>query len=67
MLMALAKILRARQQDGELSIDHLMCCGVGACFACVVKVKADTPEGWQYARACTDGPVFKLKDVYVEQ
>ena len=67
MLMALAKILRARQQDGELSIDHLMCCGVGACFACVVKVKADTQEGWQYARACTDGPVFKLKDVYVEQ
>ena len=66
MLMALAKILNARNQKGELSIDHLMCCGVGACFACVVKVKADTPEGWQYARACTDGPVFNLDTVYVE-
>ena len=43
-----------------------MCCGVGACFACVVKVKSDTPEGWSYARACTDGPVFDLDDVYVE-
>ena len=51
---------------GELSIDHLMCCGVGACFACVVKIKADTPEGWTYARACVDGPVFNLDSVYVE-
>lgn len=66
MLMALAKLLRAKGQPGELSIDHLMCCGVGACFACVVKVKADTPEGWTYARACTDGPVFNLDSIYVE-
>lgn len=66
MLMALARILRKRGAAGELSIDHLMCCGVGACFACVVKVKSDTPEGWSYARACTDGPVFDLDDVYVE-
>lgn len=66
MLMALAKILNARNLPGELSIDHLMCCGVGACFACVVKMKADTPEGWTYARACSDGPVFNLNQVYVE-
>ncbi len=66
MLMALARILQSRGETGELSIDHLMCCGVGACFACVVKVKSDTPEGWSYARACSDGPVFKLEDVYTE-
>ncbi len=66
MLMALARILKERGLDGELSIDHLMCCGVGACFACVVKVRAETPEGWAYARACTDGPVFKLEQVYTE-
>lgn len=67
MLMALAKKLRALDLQGELSIDHLMCCGVGACFGCVVKVNApDTPEKWRYARACADGPVFNLRDVYVE-
>ena len=66
MLMALAKLLRAHHQPGELSIDHLMYCGIGACFACVVKVKADTPTGWTYARACADGPVFNLDSVYVE-
>jgi len=67
MLMALTKLLRAKKKRGEMSIDHLMCCGVGACFACVVKMKADTPEGWIYARACTDGPVFNLDSIYVEE
>ncbi len=66
MLMALARMLTSAGQPGEISIDHLMCCGIGACFACVVKVKANTPEGWQYARACADGPVFKLENVYTE-
>lgn len=66
MLMALAKILNEHGQKGELSIDHLMCCGVGACFSCVVKIKAATATGWQYARACTEGPVFNLDSVYVE-
>ncbi|MDD5698814.1 MAG: dihydroorotate dehydrogenase electron transfer subunit, partial [Victivallaceae bacterium] len=37
MLLALAKLLQETgYPDGELSLDHLMCCGVGACFACVV-------------------------------
>ncbi len=66
MLMALAKLLRMHGLDGELSIDHLMCCGVGACFSCVIKVKADTAEGWRYARTCSEGPVFPLNDVWTE-
>ena len=63
MLMALAKLLNQKELDGQLSIDHLMCCGVGACFACVVKMKADNADGWEYKRACHDGPVFDLNDV----
>ncbi len=63
MLMALAKQMTGAGYDGELSVDHLMCCGVGACFACVVKIKADTPEGWEYARSCKTGPVVDVKDV----
>ena len=67
MLMALAKLLRARGLDGELSIDHVMCCGVGACFACVVKVNdPGSPDGWRYARSCSEGPVFPLADVYTD-
>jgi dihydroorotate dehydrogenase electron transfer subunit len=65
MLMALAKILQDKgYDDGELSLDHLMCCGVGACFACVVKIKADNEDGWRYARTCKEGPVFKAAEVY---
>ncbi len=64
MLLALAKILpEAGYPDAELSLDHLMCCGVGACFACVVKVK-DGNGGWRFSRSCSEGPVFQAKDVY---
>jgi len=66
MLMALARWLKENGQQGQLSIDHIMCCGVGACFGCVVKVNDPGSEtGWKYARACADGPVFDLNDVYV--
>ncbi len=66
MLLALARFMRARSLRGELSIDHLMCCGVGACFSCVVKLTADNANGWRYARACLDGPVFPAEDIYLE-
>lgn len=67
MLMALAKMLRERDLDGELSVDHVMCCGVGACFGCVVKVNdPDSSDGWRYARSCSEGPVFPLSGVYIE-
>jgi acyl-CoA thioesterase-2 len=46
------------------SLDHAMCCGVGACFACVVKLKAETPSGWHYTRTCLKGPVFQASDVW---
>ncbi len=58
MLKAVAKDLHLHGLDGEISLDHAMCCGVGSCFACVVKRKADNKDGWEYARTCVDGPVF---------
>ena len=65
MLMALGKILKEKGYfDSELSLDHLMCCGVGACFACVVRVNADNEDGWRYARSCNEGPVFRVDEVY---
>ena len=67
MLMAMGRMLLANSNDGELSLDHLMCCGVGACFACVVKVKDDNPDGWRYARTCNEGPVFRASDVFYEE
>jgi len=59
MLQAVSRIVLKRGLDAEISLDHAMCCGVGACFACVVKQQAANPDGWEYVRTCTDGPVFK--------
>jgi dihydroorotate dehydrogenase electron transfer subunit len=58
MLRAVAATVARAGLDAEVSLDHVMCCGVGACFACVVKQRADNPAGWEYVRTCTDGPVF---------
>ena len=58
LLKALAGIMEQQKIPGELSMDKAMCCGVGACFACVTKVKADNADGWRYARVCKEGPVF---------
>jgi len=65
MLLALGKKALAIGAHAELSLDHAMCCGVGACFACVVKIKSeDSPDGWRYARTCKEGPVFKAEDIH---
>ncbi len=65
MLMALGRKVLALGAHAELSLDHNMCCGVGACFACVVKMKSEeSPDGWRYARTCKEGPVFKAGDIH---
>ena len=63
LLKALAGIMRQNGIPGELSMDRAMCCGVGACFACVTKVKADNEDGWRYARVCKEGPVFPAQEL----
>ena len=64
MLKAVAQIATIREIDTFLSIDMHMCCGVGACFTCVVKVKADNPDGWDYSRSCCEGPVYTARQLY---
>ncbi|OGV61521.1 MAG: hypothetical protein A3K19_07225 [Lentisphaerae bacterium RIFOXYB12_FULL_65_16] len=64
MLATVASIAQTHDVNAELSLDHAMCCGVGACLACVIKRKADTPEGWEYVRTCKDGPVFQANTLY---
>ena len=66
MMYSMARTFRGR--DGiraELSLDHPMCCGVGACFACVVKVRDATQNTWHYARSCKEGPVFRQEDLFI--
>ena len=64
MLEAVARIVDQRGLDAEVSLDHEMCCGVGACFTCVVRKRADNENGWEYVRTCLDGPVFRASEIW---
>ncbi len=46
-----------------LSVDRHMCCGVGACLTCVVKLK-DSDGAWVWARSCKEGPVFECRQIH---
>ncbi len=65
MLMAVAELAKEFDIPAEVSLDERMCCGVGACLTCVVPVKS--PNGWEYERACTEGPVFEANRVAWER
>ncbi|MBP5300741.1 MAG: dihydroorotate dehydrogenase electron transfer subunit [Victivallales bacterium] len=68
MLKAVARLAEQfPQAKCEVSLDEIMCCGVGACFGCVIKCKDDSaPQGWSYRRSCADGPVFPAAEIYWE-
>ena len=66
MMYAMAKLLDSKNKEAELSLDHAMCCGIGGCYTCVVKVK-DENNGWKYSRTCKEGPVFKSSEIYIEK
>ena len=68
MLRAVAGRSLAGQWNAWLSMDRRLGCGVGACLACVIRVKK--PEGTQagdaWARVCREGPVFEAHEVVWE-
>ncbi len=64
MLKAVGSMCLKQGGDAYLSFDMPMCCGVGACFTCVLKTKAANREGWEYTRSCRFGPVFKASEIY---
>ncbi len=48
--------------QGSLSLEERMGCGIGACFACVCHTQND-PDGTEYRKVCSDGPVFPWREV----
>jgi len=62
MLKALARRAVAGGWTAWLSLDKHMGCGVGACLACVQKIRLpDGAEVW--ARVCREGPVFEARQI----
>ncbi len=63
MLEAIAKRANNSSWRAWVSLDKPMGCGVGACLACVQRVRTSEPPGWKWARICTEGPVFDSRDI----
>jgi len=62
MLKNVAKIAASAGLECQVSLETPMACGMGICFTCVTKCKdSEAPEGWDYCRTCTEGPVFDAK------
>lgn len=57
MMQAIAKYAHQHDIECEVSLENMMACGFGACLCCVEK----TIKG--NVCACTEGPVFNLKQL----
>ena len=55
MMMAVAKLAAEREIWCEVSLEHMMACGLGACLCCV----EDTVDG--HVCVCKEGPVFNTR------
>jgi dihydroorotate dehydrogenase electron transfer subunit len=64
MLRAVSGLAEQFRVPAELSMDEHMCCGVGVCLTCVIRVRS--ADGWEYQRSCTEGPVFDARQIVWE-
>ena len=62
-------IIRIARREGlpcEVSMERRMGCGLGACGACVTKVRADEGDDWRYSRICWEGPCYDADRLVLE-
>ncbi len=70
MLEEVARVAGVYQLKGEVSLEELMACGVGACLGCVCPVKdgegraEDGAQKTLYKKICAQGPAFSLEEVF---
>jgi len=62
LLKAVGERAIAGGWPGWLSLDKHMGCGVGACLACVQKIRLDD-DTIVWKRVCKDGPIFEAREI----
>ena len=62
MLKAVGEMARLSGFKAWLSLDKHMICGVGACLACVQKLRRSDGSTW-VGRVCSDGPIFEAGEI----
>ena len=60
MMKGIAAEAAKRNIRCQVSMEERMACGIGACLACVCKIKQNENETFANKRVCTDGPVFDI-------
>lgn len=66
MQAAVAGLAARHGMACQVLLEERMGCGLGACMACVCKIRQETGE-YKYKRVCVDGPVFRAEDVGWEE
>ena len=64
MMNAVVRIARREDLPCEVCMERRMGCALGACGACVVKVKDG--DDWQYSRICIEGPTYDAARLVME-
>jgi dihydroorotate dehydrogenase electron transfer subunit len=59
MFKQLSELLAENPVSCQILMEERMACGVGACLGCTVLLNDGA-----HARACIDGPVFNIRDIY---
>ncbi len=62
LMAGIAKIAEKAAIPSQVSLEHRMACGVGACLGCAIRIKTAEGEIIQ-KRVCHDGPVFAGSEV----
>ena len=61
MLAEVCRIANAASVFCQISLERVICCGIGACLGCVIETAAG------YRRVCTEGPVFRSDEIFREK
>jgi dihydroorotate dehydrogenase electron transfer subunit len=62
MQAAVAELAEKYKLPCQVLLEERMGCGLGACMACVCKIRGDDGQ-YAYRRVCVDGPVFWAENV----
>ena len=63
MMLKVQQLAEEYDISAQASVETVMACGFGACMGCAVALAHPNPGEREYALACTDGPVFNMKDI----
>lgn len=64
MLEALKKFGQKNNTEVQVSMEKIMACGNGLCQGCAVRTENHVDQ--DYVLVCKDGPIFKAKDIIID-